>query len=130
MRRLRRLASRIDGRQSQSADRNGAAIGAGESFDFSLYWSEWQDLNLRPPRPERGALSSAAAVGDDGSLRCRIDHMACIGPRTVFWRPPRSSQVHQKSRQVTRIEKRLLAEFHRMQFTSFHGCVKGRASDT
>jgi hypothetical protein len=22
------------------------------------YWSEWQDLNLRPPRPERGALSS------------------------------------------------------------------------
>src|ERR1700720_4072214 len=21
-------------------------------------WSEWQDLNLRPPRPERGALSS------------------------------------------------------------------------
>jgi hypothetical protein len=19
-------------------------------------WSEWQDLNLRPPRPERGAL--------------------------------------------------------------------------
>src|SRR5258708_4813810 len=20
------------------------------------YWSEWQDLNLRPPRPERGAL--------------------------------------------------------------------------
>jgi hypothetical protein len=22
-------------------------------------WSEWQDLNLRPPRPERGALPTA-----------------------------------------------------------------------
>jgi hypothetical protein len=22
-------------------------------------WSEWQDLNLRPPRPERGALLAA-----------------------------------------------------------------------
>ena len=22
-----------------------------------IIWSEWQDLNLRPPRPERGALS-------------------------------------------------------------------------
>ena len=22
-------------------------------------WSEWQDLNLRPPRPERGALPPA-----------------------------------------------------------------------
>ena len=23
-------------------------------------WSEWQDLNLRPPRPERGALPATA----------------------------------------------------------------------
>ena len=23
---------------------------------FAKCWSEWQDLNLRPPRPERGAL--------------------------------------------------------------------------
>jgi hypothetical protein len=28
------------------------ASGAGQA----KYWSEWQDLNLRPPRPERGAL--------------------------------------------------------------------------
>src|SRR6478672_9807061 len=28
------------------------------SFDF--FWSEWQDLNLRPPRPERGALPDCA----------------------------------------------------------------------
>ena len=30
-----------------------------------LSWSEWQDLNLRPPRPERGALPDCA------TLRCR-----------------------------------------------------------
>ena len=24
-------------------------------------WSEWQDLNLRPPRPEQGALAAAAS---------------------------------------------------------------------
>ena len=23
-------------------------------------WSEWQDLNLRPPRPERGYLAASA----------------------------------------------------------------------
>ncbi len=27
-----------------------------ENRDFAKCWSEWQDLNLRPPRPERGAL--------------------------------------------------------------------------
>src|SRR5436853_4918351 len=26
------------------------------------YWSEWQDLNLRPPRPERGALPDCATL--------------------------------------------------------------------
>ena len=26
------------------------------SRDLLKNWSEWQDLNLRPPRPERGAL--------------------------------------------------------------------------
>jgi hypothetical protein len=25
-------------------------------------WSEWQDLNLRPPRPERGALPDGATL--------------------------------------------------------------------
>ena len=30
------------------------------SVDFQgAFWSEWQDLNLRPPRPERGALPRA-----------------------------------------------------------------------
>src|SRR5207302_6980699 len=26
------------------------------------YWSEWQDSNLRPPRPERGALPDCATL--------------------------------------------------------------------
>src|SRR5580704_1652124 len=29
---------------------------------FWLCWSEWQDLNLRPPRPERGALPDCATL--------------------------------------------------------------------
>ena len=32
-------------------------------------WSEWQDLNLRPPRPERGALPDCATLRHDG---CRL----------------------------------------------------------
>src|ERR1700722_15544370 len=28
-----------------------------------VFWSEWQDLNLRPPRPERGDLRSSEAAG-------------------------------------------------------------------
>jgi hypothetical protein len=27
-----------------------------------FFWSEWQDLNLRPPRPERGALPDCATL--------------------------------------------------------------------
>ena len=31
------------------------AISVAEAMSNSdKYWSEWQDLNLRPPRPERG----------------------------------------------------------------------------
>ena len=29
---------------------------------LAKYWSEWQDLNLRPPRPERGALPDCASL--------------------------------------------------------------------
>src|ERR1700719_4379770 len=28
-----------------------------------VFWSEWQDFKLRPPRPERGDLRSSEAVG-------------------------------------------------------------------
>src|SRR5262249_42412303 len=29
---------------------------------LDCFWSEWQDLNLRPPRPERGALPDCATL--------------------------------------------------------------------
>ena len=32
--------------------------------EFCGKWSEWQDLNLRPPRPERGALPGCATLRD------------------------------------------------------------------
>src|SRR3954466_7481798 len=36
-------------------------------------WSEWQDLNLRPPRPERGALSECLAfIGNLGYTGSRL----------------------------------------------------------
>src|ERR1700750_152278 len=31
-------------------------------------WSEWQDLNLRPPRPERGALPDCATLRLEAGL--------------------------------------------------------------
>jgi hypothetical protein len=62
---------------------------ADRPFDSAKYWSEWQDLNLRPPRPERGALPECAcsptintalmrrrwvlcARGGSGTLRLRF----------------------------------------------------------
>src|SRR3954462_10179893 len=33
-----------------------------ESAKYVERWSEWQDLNLRPPRPERGALPDCATL--------------------------------------------------------------------
>src|SRR3979409_2541814 len=34
----------------------------GTSPSHCYSWSEWQDLNLRPPRPERGALPDCATL--------------------------------------------------------------------
>jgi hypothetical protein len=31
-------------------------------FKIEEVWSEWHDLNLRPPRPERGALPDGATL--------------------------------------------------------------------
>src|SRR4051812_42874627 len=45
----------------------GRAIGA-RSKTSAKYWSEWQDLNLRPPRPERGALPDCATLRLKGVL--------------------------------------------------------------
>src|SRR5262245_52688715 len=41
-------------------------------------WSEWQDLNLRPPRPERGALQ---VLGRD-----TIRHCCCLTRQRRRWR--------------------------------------------
>jgi hypothetical protein len=39
------------------------------------FWSEWQDLNLRPPRPERGALPMGLP-----------QEIELLTPRFVVWR--------------------------------------------
>src|SRR5437660_3442374 len=36
------------------------------------WWSEWQDLNLRPPRPERGALPDCATLRLKARLITRV----------------------------------------------------------
>ena len=37
--------------------------------DDAKCWSEWQDLNLRPPRPERGALTDCPTLRQSQSRR-------------------------------------------------------------
>ena len=37
------------------------------------WWSEWQDLNLRPPRPERGAALPCGCINDLGPNRLAED---------------------------------------------------------
>ena len=39
---------------------------AGKERVSAKCWSEWQDLNLRPPRPERGALRTGGAGSRPG----------------------------------------------------------------
>ena len=43
----------------------GADIGAGSERRARKSWSEWQDLNLRPPRPERVSLSQSSTFIDN-----------------------------------------------------------------
>src|ERR1700680_2975073 len=43
-------------------------------------WSEWQDLNLRPPRPERGALPATA------HFACGLSPARCWPPPSAWWR--------------------------------------------
>src|SRR4051794_19199615 len=40
----------------------GVVDSCGKSASAEGGWSEWQDLNLRPPRPERGALPDCATL--------------------------------------------------------------------
>jgi hypothetical protein len=44
---------------SSPVEHRGSLLHKIARFELSS-WSEWQDLNLRPPRPERGYLAAAA----------------------------------------------------------------------
>jgi hypothetical protein len=46
---------RIEGRKTTSTQRAREQV-------FDYIWSEWQDLNLRPPRPERGGAGWAPGL--------------------------------------------------------------------
>src|SRR5262249_33341764 len=47
-------------------------------------WSEWQDLNLRPPRPERGALPDCATLRLKAGLITRVrERPQAIDPMTA-----------------------------------------------
>ena len=48
-------------------ENNTRFVSVGETVGITFFgcakcWSEWQDLNLRPPRPERGALPDCATL--------------------------------------------------------------------
>ena len=58
---MRRFCS--DNRSHLYPVAQGVAQVVAKSFWSSVKcWSEWQDLNLRPPRPERGALPDCATL--------------------------------------------------------------------
>src|SRR5437762_10426779 len=69
------------------------SVGA-DALRSAKYWSEWQDLNLRPPRPERGALPDCA------TLRCRW--WSLYSPRL------RGPQARRQRRQGTEISTRIV----------------------
>jgi hypothetical protein len=48
------------------------------------YWSEWQDLNLRPPRPERGA-QPVASLSRGVARFCVIPVKLCADFRRFRW---------------------------------------------
>jgi hypothetical protein len=57
------MRSAATGKRAYPGSRQGVAQGVAGDFDLSAKcWSEWQDLNLRPPRPKRGALRTKRAL--------------------------------------------------------------------
>src|ERR1700732_4098024 len=53
---------------------------------LAKYWSEWQDLNLRPPRPERGALPDCATL--------RLTESGLYTHNHCAFKQPIGSKVH------------------------------------
>src|SRR5215472_10448495 len=70
-------------------------------------WSEWQDLNLRPPRPERGALPKHQSTG--GS-RCNDAAMLQPG-RTLV-------PQHLRQHQSLKLQKLVTESFGRDSLAS------------
>src|SRR6266511_4830050 len=65
-------------------------------------WSEWQNLNLRPPRPERGALPDCATL----RLKARLITRAGKRPQA---RSRSKDMTAQPATQVLEIEPEAIA---------------------
>jgi hypothetical protein len=67
------------------------------------FWSEWQDLNLRPPRPERGDLRTGPLRFDVpvSAIKTRISRRRVLN-RSIFNRPELSQLLSRKWEEKTR----------------------------
>jgi hypothetical protein len=55
--------------------------------NFAKCWSEWQDLNLRPPRPERqGTRHLPRTIDDFHHVRVRSFTIGCRVSLAILWR--------------------------------------------
>src|SRR5215471_2578527 len=72
----------------------------GRLYDVPMFsgflWSEWQDLNLRPPRPERGALPDCATL--------RLEVRSYIGGRHSLQARPSPTLPAQAVRRYERLQ--------------------------
>ena len=60
---MRRIApTSVRSPKIRNFGRSAQSVNTNDFRDFR--WSEWQDSNLRPPRPERGALPGCATLRD------------------------------------------------------------------
>jgi hypothetical protein len=56
------------------------------NLESAKCWSEWQDLNLRPPRPERGVLPDRTPIlAQDPADGPRQESCNFLGILTHFW---------------------------------------------
>ena len=55
-----------------------------DDFSCEERWSEWQDLNLRPPRPERGSGPAEFASAQYGVERGYIAQLILARKRLIF----------------------------------------------
>jgi hypothetical protein len=73
-----------------------------DDFSCEESWSEWQDLNLRPPRPERGALCTFGPQRNDSPLV--FEFIKIISPRLHHSDAlrPKFGSVHVSSPNIVR----------------------------